>query len=242
MFVAGAWAALAASALVVGALITRWLHPGARVIAIVMALGSGVLIASVAYDLVDVARGVTDAVVTGLMLLLGALVFVLGARIIERGGGRHRKRPEHDHSADEGSAKAIALGSVLDGIPESLVLGLTVLQGALSVPLLAGVALSNLPESMASSSGMLRSGWPMRRIMALWIGVVVASAVSAGAGYALLGSASPLVAAMAQLFAGGALIAMIVDTMIPEAYAIERDWTGLLVVVGFVATLTIEGV
>jgi len=81
---------------------------------------------------------------------------------------------------------AIVLGSVLDGVPESFVLGLTVLQGGVSISLLAGVALSNLPEGMASSSGLKEAKWPRSRVLLMWLAVVVASALSAAAGYLLL--------------------------------------------------------
>lgn len=238
MIEAAAWAALGACALIVGALCVRWLAPGPRFIAMVMALGSGVLVASVAFDLVEDALAHTGLLVSMAALLLGAVVFTVGARVIERSGGRHRKQPHADHDPQAGLA--IALGSVLDGVPESFVLGLTVLTGGVSIPLLMGIGLSNLPEGMASSSGLLRSGWPLRRVLAMWLGVVAASAVAGGLGYGLLGSAAASVAGAVQMFAGGALFAMIADTMVPEAYEVERNWTGLLLVAGFAGTVVLQ--
>lgn len=239
MLVAAWWGALAAAALLVGTLIVWVLRPSARSIAVVMALGSGVLIASVAYDLVGDALAEATSLAGAVALIAGAGAFVLGARIIERKGGRHRKRPHHEHAV-VGSALAIVLGSVLDGIPESFVLGLTVVQGGVSLPLFAGIALSNLPEGMASASGLQRSGWPLRRVLLMWSAVIVAAAIAAAGGFLVLSGADPLVAALVQMFAGGALLAMIVDTMLPEAYQVERNWTGLLVVTGFVVTLAIQ--
>lgn len=234
--VAAAWCALAASSLLLGAVIARVLHPSDRVIAAVMALGSGVLIAAVAYDLVgDAEEGTPIAVVFG-CLLLGAIAFVLGARIIERRGARRRKRPGGG-VGDDSSALAIVLASVLDGVPESVVLGLTALGGGVSPQLLLGITVSNLPEGMASSQGLLKSGWPFARIARMWAAVVVVSAVAGGLGPWLLGAAPTGAQGAAQAFAAGALLAMIVDTMLPEAYEVDRDWTGLLVVAGFVATL-----
>ena len=134
------------------------------------------------------------------------------------------------------------LGSVLDGIPESFVLGLTVLQGGVSVSLLAAVALSNLPEGMSSSSGLKEAGWPRNRVLAMWSAVVLVSALAAAAGYGILDPASGETAALAQSFAAGALLAMLVDTLLPEAYAVEGVLTGPLVVAGFAVSLALSAV
>lgn len=236
MIEAAFWAALAASTLLLGALVARVSSPSPRVIAIIMALGSGVLIGSVAYELVLDAQDSAGVVVVLAALLVGALAFTLGIRIIERGGGRRRKHPAGHPSTAEASGPAIALGSVLDGIPESFVLGLTVVTGGVSVPLLAGIALSNFPEGMASASGLMRSGWTFSRVARMWGVVILTSAIAAALGAVLLDEL-PAVAGVVEAFAGGALLAMIVDSMVPEAYEQERDWTGLLVVVGFVVAV-----
>ena len=134
----------------------------------------------------------------------------------------------------------IVFGSILDGIPESFVLGLTVLQGAVSLPLLAGIALSNLPEGIASSSGLKVAGWAPRRVYLMWSGVALASAVSAAAGYLILDPASGLTGALAQAFAGGALMAMVADELLPEAYEVEGVLTGVLLVVGFAISIMLD--
>ena len=134
------------------------------------------------------------------------------------------------------------LGSVLDGIPESFVLGLTVLQGGVSVSLLAGVALSNLPEGMSSSSGLKAAGWPRGRVVLMWSAVVVVAAVSAAAGYLLLVPASGRTGALVQAFAAGALLAMLADTLLPEAYKVEGVLTGPLVVAGFAVSLALSSI
>jgi len=120
------------------------------------------------------------------------------------------------------------------------VLGLTVLQGGVSVSLLAGVSLSNLPEGMSSSSGLKAAGWPSRRVMLMWLAVILVSGVSAAAGYALLDPASGRPGALAQAFAAGALLAMLADTLLPEAYETEGVLTGLLVVAGFAASIALD--
>jgi ZIP family zinc transporter len=120
-----------------------------------------------------------------------------------------------------------------------MVLGLTVLTGGISPQLFAGIVLSNFPEGMASSSGLMKSGWKFGSVRKMWSAVVLASAIAGALGPLLLGSAPAMAAGLAQSFAAGALLAMIVDTMIPEAYEVERNWTGLLVVLGFAGTLLV---
>jgi zinc transporter, ZIP family len=234
------WGALGAAALLAGALIAYLLSPGRTVIAVVMALGTGLLIGSVSFELVDDALEHQDVAWVALMVLLGAVVFTVGDWLLSRRGGGERKDPEGAQA--EGSPLAIVLGSVLDGIPESFVLGLTVLQGGISVSLLAGVALSNLPEGMSSSSGLKAAGWPRGRVMAMWSVVVLVSAVASAAGYAMLGPASGRTGALVEAFAGGALLAMLADTLLPEAYAVEGVLTGTLVVIGFAASLALSAV
>jgi ZIP family zinc transporter len=128
---------------------------------------------------------------------------------------------------------AIVLGSVLDGIPESFVLGLTVLQGEVSTSLLVGILLSNLPEGMSSSAGLRVIGWSRNRVLGMWAMVMGAAATAAALGYALLDPASGRTGADAQAFAAGALIAMCADTLLPEAFEVERMRTGWLVAIGF---------
>jgi ZIP family zinc transporter len=234
------WGALGASALLAGALIAYLLAPSRRVIAVVMALGTGLLIGSVAYELVDDALEHQAVAAVALAVLAGSAVFTAGDWLLDHRGADHRK--DAAGAQADGSPLAIVLGSVLDGIPESFVLGLTVLHGGVSVSLLAGIALSNLPEGMSSSSGLKAAGWPRDRVLLMWSAVVLVSAVAAAAGYAMLDPASGRTGALAQAFAGGALLAMLADTLLPEAYAVEGVLTGSLVVAGFAVSLALSAV
>jgi zinc transporter, ZIP family len=234
------WGAVGAGALLVGALVAYLLAPSSSVIAVVMALGTGLLIGSVSFELIDEALKTRTVAWVALLVLVGALAFTLGDWLLSRHGGGGRKDPEGEQA--EGSPLAIVLGSVLDGIPESFVLGLTVLQGGVSVSLLAGVALSNLPEGMSSSSGLKAAGWPRSRVVLMWLAVVAVSALSAAAGYLLLDPASGRTGALVQAFAAGALLAMLADTLLPEAYKVEGVLTGTLVVVGFAASLALSAI
>ena len=234
------WGALGAVALLAGALIAYLLSPSRAVIAVVMALGTGLLIGSVSFELVDDALEHQDVAWVALMVLLGAAVFTVGDWLLSRRGGGERKDPTGAQA--DGRALAIVLGSVLDGIPESFVLGLTVLQGGVSLALLVAVALSNLPEGMSSSGGLKAAGWPRRRVLAMWSVVVLVSAVAAAAGYAMLDPASGRTGALVEAFAGGALLAMLANSLLPEAFAVEGLVTGPLVVLGFAVSLALSAV
>ena len=234
------WGALGAAALLIGALIAYLLSPTRGVIAVVMALGTGLLIGSVSFELVDEALNYQAVAWVALLVLAGAATFTVGDWLLERRGGGERK--DATGAQAEGSPLAIVLGSVLDGIPESFVLGLTVFQGGVSISLLAAVALSNLPEGMSSSSGLKEAGWPRSRVLGMWSAVVLVSAVAAAAGYAMLDPVSGRTGALAQSFAAGALLAMLADTLLPEAYAVEGVLTGPLVVTGFAVSLALSAV
>src|SRR5215204_1514783 len=228
-----AWGSIAASSLLLGALIALRRPIALRPLGLIMAFGSGVLISSVAYDLVEDAFSASSGSgAVGLGLLAGALTFYLGDIAIDRFGGDGRKSAAGGQ--DAGSGLAILLGTVLDGIPESIVLGLSLLGGGgVSIAMLAAVFLSNLPEALSSTAGLSKSGWPRERILGLWVLVIVVSALSSLAGYALLDGTSEATIAFVQSFAGGALLTMLADTMIPEAFKYGGKQVGLVTTLGF---------
>jgi ZIP family zinc transporter len=234
------WGAVGASALLIGALVAYVTTPSKKFIAVVMALGAGLLIGSIAFELIDEALKSAEVATVGLYTLIGAAAFTGGNRFLDRKGGGDRKDSEGAQA--DGSPLAIVLGSVLDGVPESFVLGLTVLQGSVSVALLIGIVLSNLPEGLSSSSGLRLAGWTRARVVKMWLLVIAVSAVSAALGYALLDPTHGHTGAFAQGFAAGALLAMITDTMLPEAYDVERVSTGSLVAIGFSISLMLSAI
>jgi ZIP family zinc transporter len=240
MIAAFGWGALGASALLIGALIAYHLAPGRGVTAAVMALGAGLLIGSVSFQLVAEALRTRTVAWVGMLVLAGAAVFAAGDWLLSRRGGGERKNPAGAQTG--GSAPAIVLGSVLDGIPESFVLGLTVRQDAVSLSLLTAVVLSNLPEGMSSSSGLRAARWPERRVILMWSAVIAVSALAAAAGYLLLDPAAGRSGALTQAFAAGALLAMVADTLLPEAYPVDGILTGPLVVTGFAISLALSAI
>jgi zinc transporter, ZIP family len=152
--------------------------------------------------------------------------------VIDRLGGDKRKSLGGPQAS--GSALAIVLGIVLDGIPESLVLGLTVLQaGTVSAAFLVAVFLSNLPEAIAATTGLAQAGWAKSRVLGLWVVVMLVSGLAALAGYALLDTASDRTIAFVLSFAAGAILTMLADTMMPEAFEHGGKLVGLLTTLGF---------
>jgi ZIP family zinc transporter len=223
----------AASSLLVGGLIAIRFEIGERLLGLIMAFGAGVLISAVAYELV--AEGYEQGGGTGrlaLGLASGALTFYAGDALIDRMGGAERK--SMGRAAGSGSALAIVLGIVLDGIPESAVIGLGLLEGTgVSVAMIAAVFLSNLPEAIAATTGLRADGWATRRILGLWLVVAVVCGLASLAGYAAFESAGPGALAFVLGFAGGAILTMLADTMMPEAFEHGGKLVGLLTTLGF---------
>jgi ZIP family zinc transporter len=226
------------SSLLIGGAAALLHEPRERTLGLIMAFGSGVLLSAVAYDLVLEALDISGGVGITLGLAAGALTFFLGDRAIDKAGGGQRKAVGKRQGV--GSPKAIVLGTVLDGIPESIVVGLTLLSGeGISAALFVAVFLSNLPESMAATTGLAASGTSSARILAMWALVTAVSGIAAMAGYGLLGSAPPGAVAFVESYAAGAVLTMLADTMIPEAFEHARQVAGLATTLGFVVAFGI---
>lgn len=231
MLEAAFWGLVTAGSLWVGFAIAA-ARPSARWIGLAMAFGSGALIAAVAYELVLEAFE-TDFAVAASGFAAGALAFYVGDWAIDRRGGHGRKSTSGEHQL-AGSANAIVLGTVLDGIPESFVLGASLLQdGVVPLAVVVGVFVSNVPESLSATSGLLQAGWTRGRVFAMWSGVVGASVISAAAGWALLDTVPAAGGAFALAFAGGALLVMLADTLMPEAFELGGREAGLVTALGF---------
>jgi zinc transporter, ZIP family len=237
-----AWGLVAGASLVLGALAALRFRPTQHINGLIMAFGAGVLISAVAYELVEEALGIgASRASLALGLGAGAFTFYFGDLLIDRAGGEDRKGSEGSQA--EGSSLAIALGAVLDGVPESIVLGLSLLTGeGVSVALLAAVFISNIPESIAATTGLSRSGWPRGRILIMWTAIAAVSGLSAGLGYGIFANFSNLTGAFAQAFAAGAMLTMLADTMMPEAFRYGGKRTGLLTVLGFATAVGISAV
>jgi ZIP family zinc transporter len=237
---AAAWGFLASSSLIIGGVLALTLRPSRRVVGLVMAFGAGVLISAVAYELVGEASATAElgrAVAGG--LFAGCAVFFVGSSLIDRLGGGSRKDAEGAQAG--GVALAIVLGIVLDGIPESMVIGLGLLTGeGVSVAVLTAVFLSNLPEAIAATSGLAAAGWRKSRIYGLWVLVAAVSALASLAGFALFDGASPNTIGFVLAFAGGAILTMLAETMMPEAFEQSGRLVGICTTLGFALAFAIS--
>ncbi len=241
---AGFWGLVAGSALLIGALIGYFVLVPQRVIAGVVAFGSGVLISALAFELMEEAFERGGFVATAIGFLAGGAVYTAANWYLSHRGAQHRKRSgdrqpsEADH---EGSGLAIAVGALLDGIPESIVIGTSLLAGG-GVGMVAVIAvfLSNVPEGLSSAAGMKRAGRGPTYVFGVWGGIALVSGLAALVGYSVFGRFSVEVVAGVTAVAAGAILAMLVDTMIPEAFEQNHTFTGLITVVGFLTAFALS--
>jgi ZIP family zinc transporter len=240
MAAAFGWGTLAAFSLVIGAVVALRFNIGLRAIGLIMGFGAGVLISALSFDLVEEAVHKSSGhgwVAAG--VFAGCGVFFGGDQLIDRLGGGQRK--DADGGQEGGSSLAIVLGSVLDGIPESMVIGLTIFEGgAVGAAYLAAVFISNLPESISSTSGLATSGWAKSRILWMWVAIALVSGLASLAGYALFQHSPPSTVAFVLAFAAGAILTMLSSTMMPEAYEHGGKWVGVVTTLGFAVAFTIH--
>lgn len=243
---AGLWGLLSGGALVIGAAVGYFFDVPRRIIAAIMAFGSGVLISALSLELMEEAHKRGGFAATAIGFVAGAVIFTASNWLLARFGARHRKRSDGKQASEKSEASgdnslAIAVGSLLDGVPESIVIGLSLLQGgAVSIVAVVAIFLSNLPEGLSSASGMKKAGKSAIYIFGIWIGIAFASAISAIVGYTVFSGFSPAVVAATTAIAAGAILAMLVDTMIPEAFEVAHDFAGLITVLGFLAAFALE--
>ncbi|MBX0292230.1 ZIP family zinc transporter [Hymenobacter sp. HSC-4F20] len=251
--VAGFWGLVSGSALLLGAGIGYFAHVPQRLIAAVMAFGSGVLISTLSLDLMEEAykKGGFDSTAIG--FVGGAAVYTAANWLLARYGAKHRKR-SGEHQAQERQAvqqnqptssddngMALAIGALLDGIPESIVIGLSMLAGgSVSIVAVVAIFLSNLPEGLSSAAGMRKAGRTPIYVLGLWGGIALISGVASLVGYSVFSGFSPEVVAATTAVSAGAVLAMIADTMIPEAFDVAHNFTGLITVLGFLVSFVLS--
>lgn len=231
------WGLFAASSLVLGALVVRVHTPTEQRLGLIMGFGAGVLLSAVSFELIEEALLTADGDGgPALGFFAGAITFTVIDALLQR-----RAPAGGEGDEDSGGGLTIALGTVLDGVPESMVLGLTLLvSGEVGASMLVAVFVSNLPEAIAASTGLSEDGWSERRLLRMWAIIAVVCALSAAAGYGLLDGASQSSIAFVLAFAAGSVLAMLTTSMIPEAYEKAGRVVGLATTFGFATALAID--
>lgn len=239
MLAATLWGGLAAASLLVGFfLATR--NPSNRTIGLTMGVGSGALISAIAYELVP------EADVSGwsiaVAFAVGAAAFFVGDWLVDHRGGADRK--DLTGGGESGSGAAIFIGTLLDNVPESIVLGMSVLLGgAVNLAFLVAVFISNVPEGVAGTINLVAAGYTRRKVFWMWFVLVLLSAACAGLGYAIVTGMPETDGRAVRAFAAGAMLTMLADAMMPEAFEHGGKLVGLFTVLGFLmaAILSIRG-
>jgi len=226
------WGFVGASALIVGAEVAFGFKLSRLTIGLIMAFGVGALISAVSFELVAPAIETAEVWQVAVGLGLGSATFFIGDRLIAKMGGSNRK--SKDGESDDDSGLGIVLGTVLDGIPESAVLGMSLVGGGgVSFALLAGIWISNFPEALASTVNLSKAGMAKGKIRLMWLAILVVSGVAAALGFAVVNNSSSRTGALVEAFAAGSLLTMIADEMAPEAYERSAIYAGLATVAGF---------
>jgi ZIP family zinc transporter len=229
------WGMVASSSLIIGAEVTFGVRLSRMVVGLIMAFGVGALIASVSFELIVPAMESSGTGRVALGLATGSVVFFVGDLLIERLGSESTDTDQSETASEGGrSSLGMVLGTVLDGIPESAVLGMSLVAGGeVSAALLVGIWIANFPGSLAATIGMQASGWSRGRIRAIWLGVMTASAVAAAVGFLVVEHSSTLTGSFVEAFAAGALLTFIADELMPEAYERSSIYAGLATTAGF---------
>lgn len=226
-----AWGGVTSAALYIGEALARPLGKAYRIVGLIMAFGAGTLLSAVAYELIpdsSLDQGAGLAVGFG----LGAVVYYVGDRLVDGRGGQDRQQID-SIEADSSSGAGMFLGALLDGLPEAFVLGIGMQLGdGVSVAFVGAVFVSNVPQGIAGTSSLLDAGYSSRHIFWMWTALTVACACTALAGF-LVGDTFGTSGIYVQAFAAGAVLTMLADSMMPEAFQHGGKAVGLFTVLGY---------
>ena len=234
------WGFVGGFALILGAVIALVHEMSRAAVGYILAFGAGVLISALTFDLTEEAFATGGTAPTAAGLLLGGAVFVAGDALIGRREMRAQMRAGTMRE-EQGNPAALALGAILDGIPESFVIGASVTHGdGVALPVVVAVFLSNVPESLAAGAGFRRLGWTSRQTIGLWVKVTIVAMVAAMLGAVVADTIQDRWFSFVNAFAAGAVLAMIADNMIPDAFREAGRWAGFITVAGFALAFLIS--
>ncbi len=219
---------LAQSSLLLAGLLVCWVKVPTKLVGIMAGFGAGAMISAIAFDLVPESQADINEWQTTLWMLIGVAIFMLGDRYVEMKFG----------SSGAGGAMGIVVGSVVDGVPESLIFGIQIGIGvSISPSFLAAVFVSNIPQAIAPSADLAESGWGWKRLGKLWLFVVLGCGLAAGLGYLLTVALPDAYGDRAAAVAAGGLLAMLTNSLMPFVYERGEEWAGAATVVGFCVAL-----
>lgn len=231
MLEAFSWGLLAQSSLLVAGLLVCWVRVPTKLVGILGGFGAGAMIAAVSFDLLPEAETDIAPWQTGLWMLVGVAVFLLADAFVERRFG----------SEGTGGAMGIVVGSVVDGVPESMILGIQVGAGlTISLGFVAAVFISNIPQAIAPSADLAASGWGPGRLGRLWLLVVLACGVAAALGFLATDVSSAVQGDRAAALAAGGLLAMLTNSLMPFSFERGGALAGAATALGFCLSVLIS--
>lgn len=239
------WGSFTGAALIIGALIGYFLKMSQRVVGGIMAFGSGALISALSFELIGEAYNKGGLLATGLGFIIGGIIYSVANLLVSNSGAKHRKRANINNNLDlnngNSNGVAIALGALIDGIPESLVIGLGIIgAGPASLVTIGAIFISNIPEGLSSSAGMKNNGKTFKYIFRIWIIITIMSGISSLVGYLFFKDASVGTISFIMAIAAGAILAMVADTMMPEAFEETHNFAGFITVIGFLCAFMLQ--